>query len=68
MLRISLEGKLKHSIALKDVDFSNSMMEAFYRITKYGCLYLYEIKDFKTLIQIFTNWIEEYHKEKPHSG
>ena len=42
------------------------MMEAFYRITKYKCLYLQTIADFEHLLKTFSEWIEEYHFHKPH--
>src|SRR3989338_6727350 len=45
---------------------SNSMMEAFYHITKYRCLYLQKIRDYDHLFNVFQDWILEYNYKKPH--
>lgn len=58
--------KINHTIALKDVVNSNSMMEALYSIAKYRYLYLHQIKDYDDLVRIFTAFIQEYHFERPH--
>jgi transposase InsO family protein len=57
---------IHQTIALKDIVQSNSLMEAYYRITKYSCLYLKKIKNLTDLIREFEHWIHEYHIEKPH--
>lgn len=60
------QATIKHTIALRDIVQSNSMMEAFYRITKYQCLYLKEILNGKQLKKEFEQWINEYNHRKPH--
>jgi len=59
-------NNVNHTIALKDIVQSNSMMEAFYRTTKYQCLYLKSIADGHQLEIEFENWIDEYQYQKPH--
>jgi hypothetical protein len=60
------QTNINHTIALRDIVQSNSMMEAFYRITKYQWLYLKQIHNGLQLNTEFENWINEYHFEKPH--
>lgn len=60
------QASIHHDIALRDIRQSNSMMEAFYSITKYSCLYLHTIRNYHELLRIFQDWIHEYHLEKPH--
>lgn len=57
---------IQHSIALRDIVQSNSMMEAFYRTTKYRRLYLKKIENGKQLHKEFEHWIDEYNHHKPH--
>ncbi len=60
------QTSIHHTIALRDIVQSNSMMEAFYRTTKYQCLYLKTITD-GTQLKIETEkWIHEYNYLKPH--
>jgi len=60
------QSSINHSIALRDIIQSNSMIEAFYRTTKYQCLYLKKIESGKQLQKEFESWINEYNNEKPH--
>jgi hypothetical protein len=55
-----------HTIALKDIEQSNSMMEAFYHTIKYRYLYLMSIHNTEELITEFKNLLHEYHFHKPH--
>lgn len=57
---------LHHDIALKDIEQSNSMMEAFYHISKYRYLYNQPIQNGTELQNIFTEMMHEYHTIKPH--
>ncbi|TSJ41856.1 DDE-type integrase/transposase/recombinase [Fluviicola chungangensis] len=59
-------NNINHTIALRDIKQSNSMMEAFYRTTKYQWLYLKDISNGKQLLKEFELWIKEYNHEKPH--
>ncbi|HEY1038167.1 MAG TPA: DDE-type integrase/transposase/recombinase [Bacteroidia bacterium] len=60
------QTSIHHTIALRDIVQSNSMMEAFYRTTKYQCLYLKQIPNCKQLMSEFESWINEYNNQKPH--
>jgi len=62
----SNQSAINHTIALRDIVQSNSMMEAFYRTTKYQCLYLKKIQNRKQLLYEFEKWINEYNTKKPH--
>jgi putative transposase len=59
-------SNINHTIALRDIKQSNSMMEAFYRTSKYNYLYLKQILNGTQLKLEFQNWIQEYNFEKPH--
>ncbi|ASS47990.1 MAG: hypothetical protein A3D31_01135 [Candidatus Fluviicola riflensis] len=59
-------ASIHHDIALRTIQQSNSMMEAFYHITKYRCLYLQKIRDYDHLFNVFQDWILEYNYKKPH--
>ena len=63
---MSKNQTINHTIALRDIVQSNSMMEAFYRITKYQWLYLRKIENGVQLNNEFEKWINEYNFEKPH--
>ena len=55
-----------HTIALRDIVQSNSMMEAFYHTAKYRYLYLKLIHNKPELTSEVQNMIQEYHFERPH--
>lgn len=57
---------INHTIALKDIEQSNSMMEAFYHTAKYRYLYLQPIHNTKEFHVKFTEMMHEYHFLKPH--
>lgn len=59
---------INHTIALKDIVQSNSMMEALYSLAKYRYLYLHKITDYDDLFRVFKAFIQEYHFLKPHYG
>lgn len=59
-------SSINHTIALKDIEQSNSMMEAFYHTAKYRYLYLQTIQNKKELHLKFEEMINEYHFLKPH--
>lgn len=60
------QNSIHHTIALRDIVQSNSMMEAFYRTTKYQCLYQKKIENGNQLLKEFENWIREYNYQNPH--
>ena len=54
--------------ALVDVDFSNSMVEAYNKFLKYRFLYLKDFPDFKALERYLPAAIQEYNEVRPHSA
>jgi hypothetical protein len=60
------ENGVKHSIALRDIAQSNSMMEAFYSTAKYRYLYQQRIENGTELKEVFEKFLDEYHYKKPH--
>jgi len=57
---------INHTIALKDIEQSNSMMEAFYHTAKYRYLYLQPIHNRQEFHVKFAKMMHEYHFHKPH--
>lgn len=60
------DSAINHTIALKDIEQSNSMMEAFYHTAKYRYLYLQIIHNTQELYRKFEEMMYEYHFLKPH--
>lgn len=52
--------QIKHIVAQRDVDFSNSMIEAAHKSLKYRFLYHKHIPDLKSLSQILPKAIEDF--------
>lgn len=61
-----LHSTINHTIALKDIEQSNSMAEAFYHTAKYRYLYLQLIHNTQELYRKFEEMMYEYHFLKPH--
>ena len=57
---------IRKIIALKDVRFSNSMVESFNSLIKYRYLYLHDIPDHNALIRHMTEFIPVYNNDRPH--
>jgi putative transposase len=57
---------IRKLIALKDIQFSNSMVEAFNKILKYRHLFPHEIRDFDALEKHLKKSIAEYNEVRPH--
>lgn len=60
------DTNIHHTIALKDIEQSNSMMEAFYHTAKYRYLYLQPLLNTKEFHVKFAEMMHEYHFLKPH--
>lgn len=56
--------KIQKLIALKDIDFSNSLIEAFNKTLKYFWLYKIPIKDFNDLINKMPSIINNYNYKR----
>jgi len=53
-------------VALKDISFSNSMVEAVNKQLKYNSLFRKRIENFTTLQREVDDFFEEYNTERPH--
>ena len=62
----SSDNAIKQLRALVDIDFSNSMVEAYNKILKYRFLYIKAIPNFDALQKYLPKAIDEYNKIQPH--
>lgn len=62
----SLDWELKHDIALRDIDQSNSMQEAVYRTLKYRYLFQMENPNYEALVENFKKFLNDYQFKRPH--
>lgn len=53
-------------IALKDIDYSNSMIERANRTLKYNYIFVKEPRDLKHLKRILRYFIKDYNTQRPH--
>jgi hypothetical protein len=58
--------KIKHMIALKDIDYSNNMIERFFRIMKSNYLYMTDIENGAILYDKVKYLMYEYNYLRPH--
>ncbi len=61
-------GILKLILAQTDIGFSNSMIEAFWRVMKHQWLFLNHLDSIKTLRGLVEFYITEYNGNMPHSA
>lgn len=59
-------ASIAHSIALRDIRQSNSMIESVFRTMKSGFLYLHRIPTLRHLVRIMTDFVYEYNELRPH--
>lgn len=64
-LRLAHNPALNHIVAQRDVEFSNSMIEAANKNLKYRFLYHKNIADFKSLCNYVKQAVEDYNN-RPH--
>ena len=62
------EVNIQKKIALKDLPFSNSMVERVNQTLKYQYLFPKEIRDFKHLKRSLRYFAEDYDKRRPHGS
>ncbi len=58
--------KIRKLIALKDINYSNSAIEALNKIVKYQRLHLVNVSDIDTLTETLDKWIPVYNNERPN--
>ncbi len=61
-------GTLKRILAQVDVVFSNSMIEAWWRMLKHQWLYLNELDSVETLRKLVALYVEQHNTHVPHSA
>ena len=61
-------GTLKRILAQVDVVFSNSMIEAWWRLLKHQWLYLNELDSVETLRKLVAFYVEQHNTHVPHSA
>ena len=61
-------GLMSRVLALKDVMFSNSMIEAWWRTLKYQWLFLNVLDSVATVVRLTAFCVEAHNTEIPHSA
>lgn len=66
MLSHHAQRQFKSLIALKDIPFSNSVIEAQNRLFKYGYLFRQEYNNYVELKRVFAEDVTDYNDIRPH--
>jgi putative transposase len=61
-------GQLRRVLAQVEVDYSNSLIEAWWRRLKHGWLFLHQLDSFATLEKLTAFYVEQYNTVVPHSA
>ena len=61
-------GVLRRVLALTELSFSNSMIEAWWRVLKHHWLYLNPLDSISTLRRLVTFYVQEHNTRLPHSA
>ena len=61
-------GVLRRVLALTELKFSNSMIEAWWRVLKHQWLYLNSLDSISTLRRLVTFYVQEHNARLPHSA
>ena len=61
-------GVLRRVLALTELSFSNSMIEAWWRVLKHHWLYLNSLDSISTLQRLVTFYVQEHNTRLPHSA
>lgn len=62
------DGALSRVLALRDVNFSNSMIEAWWRALKHQWLYLNTLDSVATVSRLVEFYVNAHNTEIPHSA
>ena len=63
-----VSGVLRRVLALRDVSFSNSLIEAWWRTLKHQWLYLNTLDSVETVRRLVAFYVEAHNTEIPHSA
>ena len=66
--KLIVSGLLRRVLALRDVSFSNSLIEAWWRSLKHQWLYLNALGSLKTVRRLVAFYVEAHNTEIPHSA
>jgi hypothetical protein len=61
-------GLLNRVVALVEIDFSNSLMEAFWRRMKHAWLYSHELSDLATVSRLVTDYVRDHNELITHAA
>ena len=61
-------GVLRRLLALVEVAFSNSMIEAWWRSLRHQWLYLHMLDRFNTVQRLIAFWVDQHNTVMPHSA
>ena len=65
----ALDGEdLTRVLALVEVTFSNSMIEAFWRSLKHSWLYLHSLENFSALRRLVDFYVDQHNRVMPHAA
>ncbi len=62
------EGLLSRVIALKDIQFSNSLIETLWRTMKHQWLFLHPLDTAATVSRLVAFYVPAYNGENPHAA
>ncbi len=68
MDELIVSGLLHRVLALRDVSFSNSLIEAWWRTLKHQWLYLNTLDSVETVRRLVAFYVEAHNTEIPHSA
>lgn len=60
--------KLKRLLAQTEISYSNSMIEAWWRVLKHQWLYLNQLDSLLTVTKLVTFYVDQHNKHLPHSA
>jgi putative transposase len=61
-------GLLRRLLAMADIRFSNSMIEAWWRALKHNWLFLNTLESVETVSKLVAFYVEEHNVRLPHSA
>ncbi len=67
-LRAKTSGLLSRVLALREVSFSNSLIEAWWRSLKHQWLYLNTLDTVATLLRLVDFYVKAHNSEIPHAA
>lgn len=66
--RLIVDGQLRRVLAMVDVTFSNSMIEAWWRVLKHQWLFLHQLDSVERVRSLVAFYVEQHNTVLPHSA